>query len=278
MRTDTTILDQMKAVITANYPELLPLFNSKSRVSNFAALKGLWVKLCQTQDMLLDQHTADVAADIAANRAGTLSWYVKIAKEFRYGQQARPDEYGDFYKGQTYTASSNIVKLVAVRTSGEANKDLVMKVMKQDSAGVASPLTSDELNAFKTYLELAKIAGVKMDVDSLAINEVKFSVHIYHDRQVIDDFGRSLTDQTKYPLKDAAKAYALSLPAGGSFFVNAFVDYLLDQPGVVNVRLVTPEYKNGSGVWTAFDANTLRYDPPSGFLVLTDATWAHSPN
>lgn len=275
MRTKEGIIEQMDALIASDYPDLAKLNDNPSRVSNWNRLKGLYAQLMQIVDGLLDTHRVDVQNLIANNRAGTLEWYGRIAREFQMGVNAVPNENGQFYS--TVEASRQIVKLVAVRVATAANQDLLMKVMKLVNSQPTA-LTASELEAFRAYMNVAKIAGVKLDVQSLPANEIDFDLMVFHNRQVINDVGQALADTSKEPVKDAVRAYLVNLPFGGSFRVASLIDFLLNQPGILNVKITNARYKDANSNWVDLDPNTLRYDPPSGFLFMTEANmiWGYT--
>ncbi len=274
MRTKSEIKAAILDYALLYYPDLLPLLQSASKVGNVPALLGMWVDLVQQVEGQMDDHLADVQAYILASRPATLPWYEQKCREFQYGQNPTINEFGVFYS--TLDAGARIVKLAKVRTSGLNGVDLVVMVMKLVGT-TPTPLTTGELDAFRGYMQLAKIAGTKLDINSLPVNEVKFGLNLYHTGQAMDNFGKSLTDQTKYPIREAVKAYLLNLPQGGRFIVSDLVEYLMGQPGILDAQVTTPQYLDAGSVYQSI--NTGQYDPPSGFLNILDSSmngWSYT--
>jgi hypothetical protein len=247
MRTQEEILAEMDA-IQASRPELAGLANvnsSTSEVSFFKLLKNMWVLLVQLMESAWETFRADVEAQIALTRVGTLEWYADQMRVFQFGVPRIVQNGKLTY--EKVDAAKQIVKQVCVVEDPVTGR-LLIKVVK--AGGV--PLSASELAALQRYTAQVKYAGVTVDAISLAADELKLVATCQVDRQLIGLDGIALSGVT-YPVFDAIAAYARKLPIDSILNNTAITDTVQALPGVKDF-VITESYtrRPGTSQWLPY--------------------------
>ena len=224
-----------------------------------------------TLEVVFDQHTAEVEAIVAEQKAHTVRWYVNKAKAFLYGQPLidGTDGYDTSSLTTSEIAAAQIVTFAAVT---EDSATLHLKVAK---AGPA-PLTDDELAAFTAYMAEVKDAGVRLNIVSQAGDYLKLRLEIIYDPMLLSADGLSTANGAAV-VRNAIKTYIEGLPYNGELRINAMVDAIQAVSGVVMVHPVSAQYSETGTTWQAVGN---RCTPASGYFdfSLADIEISYSPN
>lgn len=252
MRTIEEIKAEMNAVQTT-IPELSEA-NSTSQMSFFQLLKNMWAQLVQLVEASWDTTQADVDARLESNRVGSTKWYVEQIKKFQLGDSVTiidgkvAYEVTDAEK-QIITQASCVEDLVSGR--------LLIKTVK-GSELARTNLTGAELVAVRDYIKQVKFAGVQVDVISLREDQLKLTVTVKYDRQVVAADGTSLTDPSKRPVEESVKTYLRNLPFDSVISWTALTDYMQTQAGVLDFVISASEIAPfGTNAWSSFSRETV---------------------
>jgi hypothetical protein len=264
-RTITEIENEIIGVKNAD-PTLAGL-SSSSRT----AIWRVWVHIVAyaiwTLEKLFDVHLSNVRTALAEDKSHTLRWYRKMALLFQYGS-ALPDG-SDRYNNAALTASQvenqQIIKHAA---AVEDSSNLVTIKVAKESAGELVPLSIAEYNAFSSYINEIKDAGVLLQPISFAGDKLKVKLLIEIDPQVLSLTGERLDGTNATPIKSAINEYLRSLPFNGLFRVDAMIDMLQQVEGVVipTAQLVQAAKNDVNN----FSFINVKYQPYSGYLRIFD--------
>ena len=222
-----------------------------SKVSVENMLMYVVAFVAHTLEVMMDAFRKDVDTQIAQNIVPTVRWYHTQAVAFQYGDQlVYNEEYGHFEYPEV-NEDKKLVKYCAVKDRGGSIQILV----SGDSNGVPSVLSNDVLSAFKSYMNQVKVAGVILDVKSLAADGIRIQAEVQIDPQIITTDGVRISDGTK-AVEAAINAYLANIVYGGTFNKTKLVDAIQKVEGVVDVTLGKVEVKpSGSNSYTEMTSN-----------------------
>lgn len=229
-----------------------------SKVSVENMLMYVVAFVAHTLEVMMDAFRKDVDTQITQNIVPTVRWYHTQAVAFQYGDQlVYNEEYGHFEYPEVNEAKK-LVKYCAVKDRGGSIQVLV----SGDSNGVPSVLSNNVLSAFKSYMNQVKVAGVILDVKSLAADGIRVNAEVQVDPQIITTDGVRISDGTK-AVEDAVNGYLANIVYGGNFNKTKLVDAIQNVEGVVDVTLGKVEVKpSGSTSYTEMTSNN--YSAVSG--------------
>ena len=229
-----------------------------SKVSVENMLMYVVAFVAHTLEVMMDAFRKDVDTQIAQNIVPTVRWYHTQAVAFQYGDQlVYNEEYGHFEYPEV-NEDKKLVKYCAVKDRGGSIQVLV----SGDANGVPSVLSNNVLSAFKSYMNQVKVAGVILDVKSLAADGVRIQADVQVDPQIITTDGVRISDGTK-AVEDAINGYLANIVYGGTFNKTKLVDAIQNVEGVVDVTLGKVEVKpSGSTTYTEMTSNN--YSAVSG--------------
>lgn len=229
-----------------------------SKVSVENMLMYVVAFVAHTLEVMMDAFRKDVDTQIAQNIVPTVRWYHTQAVAFQYGDQlVYNEEYGHFEYPEV-NEDKKLVKYCAVKDRGGSIQVLV----SGDSNGVPMVLSNDVLSAFKNYMNQVKVAGVILDVKSLAADGIRIQAEVQIDPQIITTDGVRISDGTK-AVEAAINAYLANIVYGGTFNKTKLVDAIQKVEGVVDVILGKVEVKpSGSNFYTEMTSNN--YSAVSG--------------
>ena len=229
-----------------------------SKVSVENMLMYVVAFVAHTLEVMMDAFRKDVDTQIAQNIVPTVRWYHTQAVAFQYGDQlVYNEEYGHFEYPEV-DETKKLVKYCAVKDRGGSIQILV----SGDSNGVPSVLSNNVLSAFKSYMNQVKVAGIILDVKSLAADGIRIQAEVQIDPQIITTDGVRISDGTK-AVEAAINAYLANIVYGGTFNKTKLVDAIQKVEGVVDVTLGKVEVKpSGSTSYTEMTSNN--YSAVSG--------------
>jgi hypothetical protein len=210
---------------------------------------------------LFDWFTADVNEIVNEDRYGRKGWYEKTALKFQMGYPLN-EETGKY----DTVVEENNEALIVKHASAEANNGFGVKLkVAKGETGALSPLDTDELTAFETYINRLKPAGVPVTVVNRSADLLALDMAVYYDPLVFTEAS------ALQKVKDTVTAYLQGIEFNGEFTVMAMVDRLqavagIDIVEVKGVRAKHEEY----GYKDVEYYNGYPYVPESGYLVLGD--------
>lgn len=234
-----------------DYAALLSDLSSASKV----AIWRLWAYVIAWFSWILenlwDQHKAEVEAIAAAAKYGSLPWYVAQSKLWQNGDTLT---YVDGFPAYAVVDPSK--RLV---TQASAVEDVVpAQIFLKVAQGVdpLTPLVSQDLLEFTSYINQIKPAGIKVVVSSLNADTFRVQMTIEYD-PILDP--SDVSDN----VEAAIEAYLKALPFDGRFKRLAFEDALQAVAGVKIIDIASMEGLQGAVV-TLIDNE---YVAQAGYMV-----------
>jgi hypothetical protein len=212
-----------------------------------------------TLEMIFDKHTAEVEEYINTRRPHTLRWYATKSKEYEHGMNldgdndfydnsALPDEQIEAMKVVKFAAATENVGTVNIKvaTGGETNRE---------------PLTEEQYNGFRFYINRVKDAGVILNVINQPANVFDASIKIYYNPMVLNsDLER--IDGSGDGVREFISKFVENLPFNGEYRNSALIDALSHYEGIEFV-----EFLGATADGNAIDAYIT---PSSGYFTASD--------
>jgi len=183
-------------------------------------------------ELLFDDLRIDVDARIDANIVPTTRWYHTQSLAFQYGYQLIYNTDKGKYEYSVIDEKAMVVKYAAVKDLGGSISILV----SSDNAGKPVPLTSDELQAFASYMQDIKIAGVILRIQSLPADIIRINAIVTLDTLMYKSDGSLISNGSK-PVVDAINSYLSNIVYGGVFNKTKLVDAIQSVSGVIDVEI-----------------------------------------
>lgn len=227
------------------------------RLIFFVMAVGIW-----TVEKLFDEHVIWIENRATELIVGTAVWCRVKALEYQHGDSLSYIE--PVYKYATINEANQIIKLASVN---EVGGQVLIKVAKLVSDEPA-PLSTEELDAFRAYMQKVKFAGVNVVCLSRDPDLLKVYYHVYYDPLVLSADGSLISDSSKFPVRDAINAYCKGLPFNGIFSVTELTDKIQQAVGVVN-----PVFDTASAKYALQPYSILGdfYNPNAGYLKVDPA-------
>lgn len=211
------------------------------------SLESIWFSIVAAAiyvlETLYDAFREDVDAKIAEAVVASIPWYHKISLEFQYGDQLVFDEKTQGFVYPVIDTSKQIVKFAACRDLGGM---VYVLASKADGSGKPTALSSAELSAFSSYLHERKPAGVLMQVASFAPDQVRVSMTVQYNPQVLNPDGQLIAQPGVYPVEDAINNYLNGIVYGGALNKTKLVDAVQAAEGVIDLVLNSVSVKTAS--------------------------------
>lgn len=199
-------------------------------------------------ETLWDMFRAEVNEVIDSNIVPTVRWYYTQAKAYQHGDVLVYNEAQQNFGYAQDDATKRIVTYAAVRDRGGS---LLIQVAKGDTP---TPLSTDELNGFKAYMNQIKIAGVVLEILSQNPDKIYIGATVQIDPSVITTSGQRISDGS-YPVREAIENYLKNIIYGGTFNKTKCVDAIQQVEGVTDVVLGTVRAQSAEGVTTEVSGN-----------------------
>lgn len=212
----------------------------------YAVAAAMWAK-----DRLFSTWIEDVESTARATRYGTYDWWVKTAKSYQDGDQTVVTDSGVGY--EVIDETKQIVKAATIVQDG---RNLTIKVAKM-TGGSLAPLSSQELQRFKGYVQNVKPIGIVCNVLSGEAARVKLVATVFYNAE------KSVAE-IESEVVDAVNNYLANVGFGGVIYKSRMLESMLSVSGVIDVVifqcLLDGVSINPSAV------------PASGYAVLSDVT------
>lgn len=212
------------------------------------SLESIWFSIVAAAiyvlETLFDAFKEDVDAKIAEAVVASIPWYHKISLEFQYGDSLVFDEKTQSFVYPEIDSTRQIVKFAACRDLGGM---VYVLASKDNGSGFPAPLSADELAAFDSYLRERKPAGVLLQTNSLASDQVQVVMSVQYNPQVLSPDGQLISRPGTYPVEDAINAYLNGIIYGGALNKTKLVDAVQAAEGVIDVSLTSVSVKTATG-------------------------------
>jgi len=226
--TDATIIERYGFAAGSTFEDT---FSAVSLESIWFSIVAAAIYVLET---LFDAFKEDVDAKIAEAVVASIPWYHKISLEFQYGDSLVFDENTQQFIYPEIDESKKIVKFAACRDLGGM---VYVLASKEDGSGSPAVLSADELTAFDSYLHERKPAGVLLQAASYSPDDVKVTMTVQYNPQVLTPDGKLISDPSVYPVEDAINNYLKGIVYGGALNKTKLVDAVQAAAGVIDVVL-----------------------------------------
>jgi len=244
---------------------LLTDLKSTSKVARWRLMFWVVATCAYAVDVLLDLAILTMQAIAAKSRYGTLPWLISVAKEFQYG-----DALTQVNLEFVYATIDTTKQIVAVAAAKEGAGIVNVKIARMLS-GALAPLTTAQVNAFKSYIALKKPAGIIVHTINDDPDELRLYLNVNFDPLVLSPTGELISTPGVYPVEDAVKDYLKNLDFDGKFELMHLINAveLKKDKGVVSAYVANATSRYGTNPFVAF---TQSYYPNSGYMIIEAAT------
>ncbi len=276
-----------------NYLQISPLNSgrSESKLSVINILTYIMSALIYSYEVLLDVFQVQVAQLIAERASGTPSYYTKMAKYFQFNpstltmDEMEYDENTFQPKFKNLDENHQIIAKAAYEPY--TNTGIILKVCKNnsntsdtDGGGIYTCLSSNELTAFKNYMDEIKFVGAKIYCRSVLGDILNINATITFDDLYIDE------KQALENVKTALINYIKTLDFNGYVYYQSVIDAIQSAEHIVSVsganggdyaKVTLSEYDEVNQTYKEADNVVERRTPASGYLTFVDETQSSRP-
>jgi len=183
------------------------------------AIWKLWTYIIASSIWLLekmwDAYRVEVDQIKSQAIVGTPGWYVAKAKEFQYGDAVTVDPVTWQPKYAAIDAEKQIIKRVAITSAAGVS---VLKVAKEGEGNIPQPLSTDELNAFTSYIrDYIQFAGAQISITNNMADRLYMKAEVFYDPVVAEP-------EVRTKVIEAIENYIVNLPFDGRLTRNGIID------------------------------------------------------
>lgn len=264
-RTVTEILDQINTakqrigeIYTAINNEIsadadLSALTSVSKTAVYRLWMYIWAVMSFIQEELFGEAKAEMQTIVDNAIPGTDRWLALEVKKFQYGDSLSfDDETGDYFYAVIDPAKQIIFRVAISSNAGQST----VKVAKDDGSGNPIALSTDQLNALKSYIQQIQYAGSNIITVSLPSDKIKLPITIYYD-------AITPLPTLQSNVEAAINGYLAELDFNGTFYISKLVDAIQAVENVEDVVIGSVEARSDAG---AFNPVSRIYLPVSGYL------------
>lgn len=235
------VLDGLQPSIDTTQ-SLLTDLTSNSKVAIWRLIFYIAAVAIWTHEKLFDSHKEEITSLIAAQRLGSLQWYVAQAKAYQHGDSLSWNN--SSYRFE-YNALDSDKQIISQSAAIEVSGKLVVKVAKSGTSGLV-PLAAAEKTAFSEYMDKIKFAGTRVQVISEQADDLQLDMHVVYDPLVFSNTGESLENSGSFPVEAAVKNFVQFLPFNAAFVANELETAIKQVEGVSDVIIKEAMARFGS--------------------------------
>tara|TARA_R110002050_G_scaffold67834_2_gene146918 strand:- start:1416 stop:2243 length:828 start_codon:yes stop_codon:yes gene_type:complete len=203
-------------------------------------------------EQIQDVFMADLIYQKSTTSVYTPQWWVDRMVNFYQFSNTDPnvgivqvnDNFNVFYN--TVDENAKIVDFCST-TQTPGNRQVTIKVAKDDGNGNPAVLTNDELLSASSFVERVKSAGLLISTVSFPADQLFFDLDIYFDGQYVQS-------TTQDNVNNGIISYLESLPFDGSVRLSSVVDAIQQIEGIVDVQIKKAEIQpDGQTAPSSFD-------------------------
>lgn len=276
-----------EAVATRNdYLQISPLNSgrSESKMSVINVLTYVMAVMIYSYEVLLDAFQVQVAKLISERVNGTPAYYAKMALYFQYNPlTGAMDEM--YYDDETFQAkfkTKDETHRIIAKSAYQNYSDtgLVIKVCKNNDStesasggGVYTALSTQELTAFKNYMDELTFVGAKIFCQSILGDIMSINATVIYDDLYIDE------EQALENVKAALVNYIKELGFNDYVYYQSVIDAIQNAEHIVSVsgpsdgtyaKVTMAEYDNETKSYKEAVEITNRSTPLSGYLTFVN--------
>lgn len=208
--------------------------------------------LAHTIEVLMDAFRQEVETRITQSLVQGVAWYHTQALAYQHGHPLVLDEHTWQPRYDHPDANARIVKYAAVRDMGTSLQVLVAA----DRAGKPHPLTDEQLESFRAYMNRIKMAGIMLSVRTAPPDDITPRLRIQIDNLVLLPSGESISQAGKFPVREAIESHLAGIKYGGAVNKTRLVDAIQAVPGVLDVELLSVDVRAAtSQTWQRVTTN-----------------------
>lgn len=192
-------------------------------------------------------------------------WNDRMINQFQYAPGDQPrgviaidDNFNIGY--EIVDDTKKIIEFSATKQS-DNNRQVTIKVAKDDGSGNPEQLTIDEIQAAADYVDRVKGAGLLISTVSFPADILTLDIDIYYAGQFVESV-------TKDNVENAIREYLQNLPFDGRIKLINLVDSIQNVDGVSDVFINVAQAQPDGGDLTAFNRV---YDTKAGYANYNDA-------
>ena len=235
------VLDGLQPTVDTTQ-SLLSDLTSTSKVAIWRLIFYIAAVAIWTHEKLFDSHKQEITDLIAAQRLGSLQWYVAQAKKYQHGDSL---SWNDSTYRFEYIALNSDKQIISQAAAIEVGGKLVVKVAKNGTSGLV-PLSSAEKTAFSEYMDKIKFAGTRVQVITEQADDLQLDMHVVYDPLVLSNTGESFENAGSFPVEAAVKNFIQYLPFNAALVINELEVAIKQVEGVNDVIIKDAQARFGS--------------------------------
>jgi hypothetical protein len=254
------------------YQAIILSKNSKSSISSLNNSSAFGIANCifyvcavgiAIHEQIFDAYVNEINIKKAAISGQTgIWWNDKLLNIFQYdisdsdrGVLAIDDNF--IYGYPVVDATKRIVKFCA---TSAIDRQVTIKIAKDDGSGQPQQLSSDELQAARSFVNTIQDAGTLINTISFAADVLLLDINIYFNAQ----FGQSTVLDN---VKKAIKTYLQKLKFDGTIELLKLIDAIQAVQGVTDVLINNASAKSESSAYQTFNRV---YNASAGYASLNE--------
>lgn len=209
------------------YEVLAVLQSNNSRVGFWVYVKKVVAFVALTLEKIFEKHKIEINEIIDKTEIGSIYWYLQRCYEYQHGDSLLIENNRPVYAN--INKEKQIIKRAALKE--ETRSSLLFKVAKEEN-GVLERLSNTELASLTTYMNRIKIAGTKLDIQSLTIDVLDIQAEVILDSLLFNTNGKLLSDEDTEPVFIAIENHLRVFDFGGTFYLSKLIDSVMNTEGV----------------------------------------------
>lgn len=207
-------------------------------------------------DTLIEEATARMEVLIASQRVHKISWYQEQALRFQYGMATDANGYyNNTGLDDDAIAAMRVFKYAAItRTVQQGAIILRCKVAGDDGSGNLVQNSQAEIAAGQAFMTDNSDAGTNLILTSGAGDDLKVTIDVYFDPQVLDSEGKRLDGTNDTPVLQATQAFLKEIEFNDTYVKTFHTDALQRVDGV---RIPVIKYAASKYGVNGYDTDTV---------------------
>lgn len=249
-------IQEIHALITeeVNADANLAGLDSPSKVAEFKLWKEAFSALSLIMEQLWEEAQVELKRLATEGISANAAWFAREFKKFQFGDTLLFDDANARY----FYAAIDETKQIIKRLTIVRNAIWELKVATEDAGGNPIPLSADQLNAFKAYVERLQPPGPAFQITSIPSDKLDARFEIYYDPII------PIVDLQ--PLIEAAYlSYVAQIDIEGEsiYYITRHIDAMQAVENVIDIKITSIEARTETGPYAIVDRI---YTPISGYL------------